>query len=82
MAEPTPTPDTVITDSAAIARAAVAAGKAFYKSKTFWFNVLVIGGHYLGLLPASVAPYLPYLLGGANIALRAVTSEPIKNPLA
>jgi len=80
MADPTPSPTPVvptaqaIADAEAVIAAANAAPKPFYKSKTFWANVLVIGGHYFGYLPPQVTPYV---LAGANILLRFLTVGPI-----
>lgn len=53
--------------------------KAFWKSKTFWYNVGMIagmaGGGALGVpIPPAVAAYL---LAGGNLILRVVTNQPI-----
>lgn len=62
--------------------------KAWYKSKTVWFNILTIGGAVAaglgGLLP-NLAPFLSeseyqlllFVVGLSNVLLRAVTNGPI-----
>jgi len=66
-----------IDDAGNVIKAAVAASKPFWRSKTFWFNVLGVGMHYTGAVPASVAPYVVPLLGTMNIILRGVTTQPV-----
>lgn len=56
-------------------------GKAFYKSRTFWANIVAaalliyqgVTGHELALSPEQQA----LLLAIINLVLRAVTREPI-----
>jgi hypothetical protein len=67
-------PNQVIDDSATVAKAAASGGKAFWKSKRFWTNVVLVGGHYLGYLPANVAVYVG---AAANIFLAAVSDKPL-----
>lgn len=45
--------------------------KGFWKSKTFWFNIVVVAIHYLGLLPPSAT--IPAGVAG-NVALRLISS--------
>ena len=50
--------------------------KSFWKSKTFWLNVAVIGAEVMGVMPlppgaATVA------LGTANVVLRKFTTDPV-----
>lgn len=49
--------------------------KPFYKSKTFWFNALSIGGAVTGLVPVTVATTVA--AGAINVGLRAITTEPV-----
>ncbi len=62
--------------------------KAWYHSKTIWFNILTFGGAALdGLMGIShlmepvlspeVYPLVMLVIGGVNVALRAITSAPI-----
>lgn len=63
--------------------------KAWYKSKTVWFNILTIGGAVAGglggLLP-HLGPVLDeqhyqillFTVGAINVVLRTVTNGPIK----
>jgi hypothetical protein len=76
MADPI-NPNAVVDSAADVAKAAVASGKSFLKSKTFWANVLVAGTAYLGYVPASVAPYSIYIITGLNVLLRYLTNQPI-----
>lgn len=55
-------------------------GKSIWQSKTFWANVLGAG---LAVMNGPTGAYLPpqylaVILTGMNLALRAVTAEPIK----
>jgi hypothetical protein len=52
-----------------------AAGKSFWKSKTFWFNVLSVATNYAGYLSTDVAVWA---IPTVNILLRFVTKQPIK----
>jgi hypothetical protein len=57
-------------------------GKAFYKSRTFWVNLIAaavliyqgVTGHELALPPETQA----VILAAINVALRAITREPIR----
>jgi len=73
-----PDPNAVVDSAAGVAKAAVSQGKSFLKSKTFWANVVMAGSAYLGYIPASAAPYFPYIATGVNILLRFLTNQPIK----
>lgn len=70
-------PNVVIDSAAGVAKAAVAQGKSFLKSKTFWFNVVTAGTAYLGYIPAGATPYLPYVVTGVNVLLRFLSNQPI-----
>jgi hypothetical protein len=56
-------------------------GKAFYKSRTFWVNLIAaavlvyqgVTGHEFPLSPETQA----VILAGINVVLRAITKEPI-----
>lgn len=63
-----------IGDGAELAQTAVNAGKAWYKSRTFWANALLVAGNYTGYLPAKAA--IPVAVG-VNLGLRAITSQPL-----
>lgn len=69
-----PTPQEVIETSAAIANEAAKAGKAFYKSKTFWTNTLLAGGVFFSYVPPVAAVYVGT---GVNILLRFLTKKPV-----
>ena len=64
----------VVDDSSNVAKAAISGGKEFWKSKTFWLNVLLVVAHYAGYLPPKVA--LP-VAAGANLAVRVLTTQPL-----
>ena len=62
--------------------------KAWYQSKTAWFNILTIGGALLdgmlGLMPSvqpfvspTVYPFVMLAIGAVNMTLRVVTTGPI-----
>lgn len=62
--------------------------KAWYRSKTVWFNILTIGGAMvdglLGLMPMveplvapGVYPMVMLAVGIVNMVLRAITNGPI-----
>lgn len=67
-------PNQAIDSGATVAKEAVAAGKGFWKSKTFWANVVLAGSAYVGYLPADIAPYV---VVGVNLILRYLTTGPI-----
>lgn len=52
------------------------------KSKTVWFNVLSTAAALLtassGLIPPPALPYVMAAQGAINVALRFVTTQPIK----
>lgn len=60
---------------------AIIASKPWWKSKTIWFNILSIG-----ILFTPFAPLSPALSGAiiasGNLVLRAVTTQPITNPIS
>lgn len=66
--------DQIVDTGAAVAHAAVQQGKAFYKSKTFWANVVGAGAAYAGYIPPA---YTPYVFAGVNILLRFLTNKPV-----
>lgn len=45
--------------------------KGFWRSRTFWFNIITAGLHYTGLLPAHATPSV--LIAG-NVALRLISN--------
>ena len=57
-------------------------GKAFYKSRTFWVNLIAaavliyqgVTGHEFALPPETQA----VILAAINLVLRAITREPIR----
>jgi hypothetical protein len=62
--------------------------KPWYKSKTVWFNVALVGGAAVGGLAGLFPAYRPYMtpeayamwtmfVGVINVALRSVTSDAI-----
>lgn len=62
--------------------------KRWYRSKTEWFNILVIGGAMvdglIGLMPMvqpvvspEVYPFVMLAIGLVNVVLRAITTGPI-----
>lgn len=60
-------------------------GKDFYKSKTFWVNLVAIvasiAGVFsldLGLDPETQTAVVASIMGVVNIVLRFITKEPIK----
>lgn len=55
------------------------AGKPFYKSKTFWTNVVAIGGMLAQMKYGFIVSVelQTLALSVINLALRAVTKEPI-----
>ena len=67
--------DAAVTDAVA----SDAAGKKFYLSKTFWWNLVVAGGLLLQSKYGFIfSPEWQLLaLTGINMALRAATKEPI-----
>lgn len=67
-------PNKVVDDAAEVAKDAIAAGKPFWKSKTFWTNVAAIGATYLGYVPANIAAVAIPLV---NILLRFITTQPV-----
>ena len=71
------TPAQVGATASTVATAAAKVGKSFLKSKTFWANVLMAGTAYFGYIPASAAPYAPYIATGVNVLLRFLTKQPI-----
>lgn len=50
--------------------------KSILKSKTFWFQVLTIAAAVSGAMPVS-AETGAIIVGLINIALRAITREPV-----
>ena len=50
--------------------------KSIIKSKTFWFQVLSIAAAVSGVIPVS-AETGAIIVGLINIALRAITREPV-----
>jgi len=50
--------------------------KSIFKSKTFWFNVLSIAATVTGVLPLG-AEVSTVVVGCLNIALRAITKDPV-----
>ena len=68
-------PNQIIDDAESIAKAAVAAPKPFFKSKTFRFNILLASTHYVGALPEK---YAVPVAAAVNVALRLVTHQAIK----
>ena len=57
-------------------------GKKFYLSKTFWANVILVAASIAASQVPALAPFLTpdiqaVILGGVNLALRAVTDEPV-----
>lgn len=64
-------PVQVENDAVTIGEQVLASPKAFWKSKTFWFNVLTIGLHYSGYIPPAATA--PVLVAG-NVALRLMSS--------
>lgn len=48
--------------------------KAFWKSKTFWANVLAVVAIYTGYLPKETAAYV---IPAVNILLRFLTVQPV-----
>lgn len=61
-------------------------GKSVFKSRTMWTNLLVLaagvagylGGHDIIAEYPQVVAILGAIVGGINIALRFVTTEPVK----
>lgn len=59
-------------------------GKAWWKSKTVWFNLLALvtaiagGWGYTGELPADWAVLVPSIIAAVNLLLRLVTKEPLR----
>lgn len=53
--------------------------KSILKSKTFWFQILSIAAAVSGVIPVSVvsAETGAIIVGLINIALRAVTRDPV-----
>ena len=57
--------------------------KAWWKSKTVWFNVLSLGiavlsiPQWLEVVPASAVPWVGLLVALGNIYLRHLTNKPI-----
>lgn len=62
--------------------------KAWYQSKTVWFNILTIGGAtidgVIGLMPMvqsymapEVYPFVMLAVGTVNVLLRVITTGPI-----
>lgn len=62
--------------------------KPWYKSKTMWFNLAIVGGAALdsavgllptveSLVPASMYSIIFFVVGVVNMALRAVTTNGI-----
>ena len=49
--------------------------KSLFRSKTFWFNVLVCTEHLVGYLPADVVVPITAI---TNVLLRMLTTEPVK----
>ena len=63
-------------------------GKYFYKSKTFWVNIVAIAASMFGVFgldidlnPEAQATVVTTIMGFVNIVLRFTTKEPIK-PMA
>ena len=60
------------------------AGKPFWRSKTFWFNVLAFvvavaaAFGYTGELPADWQALVPAAVAIINIILRFITREPVR----
>jgi hypothetical protein len=65
-------PNKVGSDVTTVVKDAQAAGKEFYKSKTFWFNVAAVGASYLGYLP-----HAEVVVPVANLILRYFTTQPL-----
>ena len=53
--------------------------KSILKSKTFWFQVLSIAAAVSGVIPVD-AETGAVIVGLINIALRAITREPVSIP--
>lgn len=56
--------------------------KSPLKSKTIWINVLTTAAGLIsgatGMIPPPALPYALAVVGAINVALRFMTSEPIK----
>lgn len=74
MANPQLDPTQITEDAVSVGSQVAADPKGFWKSKTFWFNLLIAVTHYAGFLPAQVA--VPVMVAG-NVALRLVSSGPV-----
>lgn len=74
MSNPSLDPAQVTEDAVEIGQNITANPKGFWKSKTFWFNLIAAGLHYTGLLPSNAL--VPTLVAG-NVALRLISSDKV-----
>lgn len=64
-------PAQVEQDAVVVGAQVVANPRGFWRSKTFWFNVITAALHYTGIIPA---PYVVPVAVGGNVALRLISS--------
>lgn len=67
-------PTQVTEDAVAVGTQIASNPKGFWKSKTFWFNIITVGLHYVGVLPAHATPSV---LVAGNVALRLISNGPV-----
>lgn len=67
-------PAEITEDAVSVGEQVIANPKGFWKSKTFWFNIITVGLHYAGFIPPNSTA--PVLVAG-NVALRLISSSPV-----
>lgn len=74
MSAPVVDPKQVVEDAVEVGTDIKANPKGFWRSRTFWFNIITVAFHYAGFIPASATPSV---LVVGNVALRLISSDPV-----